>query len=88
MGVPQIWQLLTEASGEDIDRVLQMASVSRKVFSKFYDLQLGDKVSAVSAEPGDGSNVLCSLLSPHSSMSPVSTGEQLALEDRVNQPKN
>ena len=80
------------AAGEDIDRVLQMASVSRKVFSTFYDLQLTkvlDKEQSM-LEPSPGSAVTAltlspgvAMLAPHSSMSPVSTGEQLALEDRV-----
>ena len=69
-----------------------LASVSRKVFSTFYDLQLTkvlDKEQSM-LEPSPGSAVTAltlspgvAMLAPHSSMSPVSTGEQLALEDRV-----
>ena len=74
------------AAGEDVDNVLRLASVSRKVFSTFYELPMGGESSGSVASSIGAQAAGLALQCSHGSEAPAvanASSTVLALQDRA-----
>jgi hypothetical protein len=76
------------AAGEDVDNVLRLASVSRKVFSTYYELPMGGETSGSVASSIGAQAARLALQHSNGSQVPALanvSGAVLALQDRASE---